>query len=155
MQIANKNMFNGYKNLIFHKNDSGQAMFVTIMFMVSLMLVATAVSSLLVAYQIRQAKDAQSSAQALFSADAGIESALYCYFHVLDLGDNDLSFCGDGENYIEFTTGQEHRITTLFTRTTGVPRIGPPYDDVKGLEITSIGRSGRAVRILQSVFKLN
>ena len=44
------------------------------------MLGATAIAGFLMLYQIREATDFQSSAKAIFAADAGTEWALYSYF---------------------------------------------------------------------------
>ncbi len=41
---------------------------------------ATTIAGLVMLYQLRQTRDTQSSAKAVFAADAGVEYALYHYF---------------------------------------------------------------------------
>lgn len=59
---------------------SGQAMILAVLALGGTMLGATAIAGFLMLYQIRQATDFQSSAKALFAADAGTEWALHSYF---------------------------------------------------------------------------
>lgn len=59
---------------------SGQAMILAVLALGGTMLGATAIAGFLMLYQIRQAADFESSAKAVFAADAGTEWALYSYF---------------------------------------------------------------------------
>lgn len=61
--------------------DSGQAILVVVVLIGSIFMVTTAISGLLMFYQLEQAADAGNSTIAIFAADAGIERATYCYFY--------------------------------------------------------------------------
>lgn len=58
-------------------SKKGQVMLMSILTLGAVMLGATAISGLLVVYQIRTSSDAASSAKAVFASDAGIDWALY------------------------------------------------------------------------------
>lgn len=62
-------------------------MLMVVIIMGGAMFSAAAVGSLLTFYQLRQSIDFTSSSMAIAAADAGIEHALYCYFHELQLDD--------------------------------------------------------------------
>jgi len=62
------------------RRRGGQVMILTILALGGTILGATTIAGLLLNYQIRQSTDANSSARAIFAADAGIEYALYQYF---------------------------------------------------------------------------
>jgi hypothetical protein len=64
-----------------NKKKNGQAMILAVLALGGTMLGATAIAGFLMLYQIRQATDFESSAKALFAADAGTEWALYTYSH--------------------------------------------------------------------------
>jgi len=59
------------------KRKGGQTMILTVLLLSGAILSATAISAMLVLFQLRQASDIESSAQAIFAADAGIECVLY------------------------------------------------------------------------------
>src|SRR3989338_6870042 len=56
----------------------GQTMILTVMILTSAILSATAISALLVLFQLRQASDIKASMQAIFAADAGGENYSNC-----------------------------------------------------------------------------
>ncbi len=58
----------------------GQALLLTVIIIAGVILMIATVSGLVMSYSIRQVTDAQSSAQAIFAADAGIECILYYHF---------------------------------------------------------------------------
>lgn len=58
-------------------SKKGQIMLMSVLTLGAVMLGATAISGLLVVYQIRMSSDAASSAKAVFASDAGIDWALY------------------------------------------------------------------------------
>ena len=58
---------------------SGQAMLITVLALGGAILGATTVAGLLTLYQIRATTNAESSAKAVFAADAGVEWAQYVY----------------------------------------------------------------------------
>ncbi|MCL5006621.1 MAG: hypothetical protein M1153_00525 [Patescibacteria group bacterium] len=58
----------------------GQTMLLTILVIASVLLMVAAISGLIMSYAIRQVTDAQSSVQAIFAADTGIECVLYYHF---------------------------------------------------------------------------
>ena len=55
----------------------GQVMLVSILTLGGIMIGVTAISGLLVLYQIRMSSDAAGSAKAIFASDAGVDWALY------------------------------------------------------------------------------
>jgi hypothetical protein len=59
---------------------AGQAMLITVLALGGAILGATTVAGLLTLYQIRATTDAQSSAKAVFAADAGVEWARFSYY---------------------------------------------------------------------------
>jgi hypothetical protein len=63
------------------KTKEGQAMILAVLALGGTMLGATAIAGFLMLYQIREASDFESSAKAVFAADAGTEWALYSYFN--------------------------------------------------------------------------
>ncbi|MCR4261076.1 MAG: hypothetical protein NUV96_01985 [Candidatus Colwellbacteria bacterium] len=63
--------------MIRKEKEKGQLMLLSVLLITSAVLAATTVASLLILFQLRQAADAKSSAQAVFAADAGVERALY------------------------------------------------------------------------------
>jgi len=58
-------------------NNSGQTMILTVMMLTGAILSATAISALLVLFQLRQASDIKASTQAIFAADSGVECIFY------------------------------------------------------------------------------
>lgn len=59
---------------------SGQAMLIAVLSMSGAILGATTVAGLLMLYQLRASTDSEHSAQAVFSADAGLEWSLMNYY---------------------------------------------------------------------------
>ena len=68
---------NGIKLKIRRVSRRGQVMLISVLTLGAIMLGATAVSGLLVVYQIRMSSDTAGSAKAIFASDAGIDWALY------------------------------------------------------------------------------
>ncbi|MCL4437655.1 hypothetical protein M1513_01280 [Patescibacteria group bacterium] len=64
-------------------NSGGQVMILTVLALGGTILGATAIAGTLMLYQLRQAKDTQSSTEAIYNADAGIECGLYQFFTAL------------------------------------------------------------------------
>jgi len=60
-----------------YNKQNGQTMILTVMLLTSAILSATAISALLVLFQLRQVSDIKASTQAIFAADAGVECVLY------------------------------------------------------------------------------
>lgn len=69
--------FKDMKSKITNFSRNGQIMIMSILTLGAVMLGATAVSGLLVIYQIRMSADASNSAKAIFAADAGIDWGIY------------------------------------------------------------------------------
>lgn len=69
--------FTGLKLKIGIVSRKGQVMLISVLTLGAVMLGATAVSGLLVVYQIRMSSDAAGSAKAIFASDAGIDWGLY------------------------------------------------------------------------------
>ncbi len=65
---------------IINTNKSGQALLLTVLIVAGVILMVASISGLIMSYAIRQVTNAQSSAQAIFAADAGIECILYYHF---------------------------------------------------------------------------
>lgn len=103
----------------------------------ALVMSATAVAGLLVVLTIRQATDAQSSSQAFFAADAGVEAGLGCYFQSQG---NDFSACGTKATPATLTLDNGAKVSYWVTR-----------DSATGI-ITSTGDgvAGRTERILET-----
>jgi len=59
---------------------SGQALLIAVLALGGAILGATSIAGLLMLYQIRATTDTESSAKAIFAADAGVEWALYSFF---------------------------------------------------------------------------
>lgn len=64
------------------RKNSGQVMLLVVVTLGSILLSASAISGILLIYQIRNTNDSVNSAKAIFAADAGIEVASFCYFGV-------------------------------------------------------------------------
>ena len=104
------------------------------------MIGAAAIGGLLLIFQIRMVNDAVNSAKAIFAADTGIELVALCEFKGCDPDPlNDPQY--DAENpppinfedsSVSFDTDREGSSSTI--------------------SITSRGRSGNAIRILNSIF---
>ncbi len=112
--------------------NSGQVMIMVIMMIGSILLSATAITGILMVYQIRQANDAGSSAQAFFAADAALEWQLANIYsnHTESLG---------------LTNGTD--------ATSSYVIVPDPLDpSVSVVDFTSQGFSGNTVRALETVF---
>lgn len=68
------------KMKIINTNKSGQALLLTVLIVAGVILMVASISGLIMSYAIRQVTNAQSSTQAIFAADAGIECILYYHF---------------------------------------------------------------------------
>ena len=64
-----------------HRCRSGQAMILSVLAIGGTLLGATTIAGLVMLYQLRQTRDTQGSAKAVFAADAGVEYAIYHYFN--------------------------------------------------------------------------
>ena len=67
------------ETILYNRFRSGQAMLITVLALGGAILGATTVAGLLTLYQIRATTDVESSAKAVFAADAGVEWAQYAY----------------------------------------------------------------------------
>ncbi len=116
------------------RDNGGQVMVMVIVMIGGILLSATAITGILMIYQIRQANDAGSSAQAFFAADAALEWQLANVY----------------KNYtdpltIPFLNGA--------TATSTFVTIPDPLDPaVSVVDFTSQGFSGNTVRALETVF---
>ncbi|OGY57393.1 MAG: hypothetical protein A3C03_00735 [Candidatus Colwellbacteria bacterium RIFCSPHIGHO2_02_FULL_45_17] len=109
----------------------GQTMILTVMILTSAILSATAISALLVLFQLRQASDIKASMQAIFAADAGVECIFY---ERLGPGGENYSNCNTSE--IGFINGASYAVTF----------------DESGENFKSIGRAGRVARAFEVGF---
>lgn len=67
--------------LIMNKNNSGQAMILTVIMMSGIFMMATAIAGTVTFYQLQQASDVNNSTMAIFAADGALEEALYRYLN--------------------------------------------------------------------------
>ena len=108
------------------RGGRGQTMILTVMMLTGAILSATAISALLVLFQLRQASDIKASTQAIFAADSGVECIFYQKIIVEPTtGAADYASC-EGE----FTNGSSYRVEWNETAT----------------NFKSVGRSGRTAR---------
>lgn len=107
-------------------------MIMVIIMIGGLLLSATAIAGILMIYQIRQANDAASSAQAFFAADAALEWQLAVTYAGYNGNENPLNSI--------FTSGS---LTATSTVT--------PIEGI-GLDFVSQGFSGNTVRALETIF---
>lgn len=126
----------------FHNSERGQALLVTMLYVSGLILSATAIAGLLVTYQIRQAVDAATSAQAIMAADAAIERSLYCYFFELRSGEQEVSRCNQAGT---LGNGATYSSTLSGTVTDGV---------LTDFTVHARGAQGKAVRFLEDLHVL-
>ena len=134
---------------------SGQAMLVTMLFISGLILTSTIIAGLLVFYQVRQSVDTESSARAIFAADAGTEASLYCYRHVFHPGEDETvdlnTVCSKTNQALTGLPGSPKYSTTLEFK--GADPLNP-----EGFYVTSEGVTGSAGRstrrVLQTFFKI-
>ena len=110
-----------------HSKKEGQTMILTVMLLTSAILSATAISALLVLFQLRQASDIKASTQSIFAADAGIECVLY-------------EKVVGGENYSNCKTVLDNGASYVVTI------------DETGDNFKSVGRAGRTARALEIGF---
>lgn len=112
--------------------QSGQTMILTVMLLTSAILSATAISALLVLFQLRQASDIKASTQAIFAADSGIECVLYEKV----VGGENYSNCGmPPDPEIKLDNGASYVVT-----------------DEGGGNFKSVGRAGRTARAFEIGF---
>lgn len=73
-------MFRSLNPVSYILNSRGQVLILTTLTIGGILLGATTIAGLIVAYQIHQTTDLANSGKALFAADAGIEWGLYQFF---------------------------------------------------------------------------
>jgi hypothetical protein len=114
------------------KENNGQVMVMVIIMIGGILLSATAITGILMVYQIRQANDAGSSAQAFFAADAALEWQLANVYKNYDVS-------------LVLENGT--------TATSSFAIIPDPSDpSISVVDFTSQGFSGNTVRALETVF---
>jgi len=109
------------------KKQGGQTMLLTVMLITSAILSATAISALLILYQLRQVSDIKSSTEAIFAADSGLECLLYERVK----GGGNYANCGTVSDVV-LDNGASYRVL-----------------DEGGGFFKSVGRSGRAARAFE------
>ena len=113
------------------QSEVGQTMLLTVMLITSVILSSTAISALLVLFQLRQVSDVKASTQAIFAADSGLECILYEKVR----GGENYSNCGaTGE--IKLDNGASYVVISNDT----------------GTSFKSVGRAGRSARALEIGF---
>lgn len=139
------------KNNSIWEDVSGQAITAMLLFMSGLVLSATVIAGLLVVYQIRQAVDSGSSAQAIFAADTGIEATLRCFYYELKIGVDMKSKCYLRESV---PTGGGYSTKLFFRKSGGTFTDDEWTPDVDAFRVVSEGTRGKTVRILESDFTI-
>ncbi len=123
---------------------TGQVMLLSIMILSGIMISAAVIGGVLVLHQIRQVNDAESSAQAVFTADTGLEYASWCYFKGDPSCPSSFTNISCSDAGVSFSVDPNACFTLNSTVAGGV------------ITVTSDGQSGTyprsAERILQTVF---
>jgi len=109
-------------------------MLLSVLVISSAVLAATSLSGLIVLSQLRQAADAQSSAQAVFAADAGIECALYRNYK------DNAYFCGEQNNPRPVNPNEDE------------PSFIAEFE-IGDVGVKSLGKSGRSARAFELIFQ--
>lgn len=115
--------------------EKGQVMLLSVLLISSAVLGAATLAGILVLFQLRQTADAQTSARAVFAADAGIERSLYEKYHGTHIG------CGAGAPPIE----SEAEVFTIDPAISYI--VSFEKDCTVGISAGRSGRSARAFRI--------
>lgn len=114
------------------RGGRGQTMILTVLLLSSAILSATAISALLVLFQLRQVSDIKASTQAIFAADAGIECVLY-------------------EAVVNEISGSAVEQVCIGQMEDNSARYRVVYESATG-SYKSIGQSGRTARALEITF---
>ena len=117
----------------------GQIMLLSVLLISTAVLGAASLAGLLVLFQLRQTGDAETSAQAIFAADAGIERVLYERYQNPVV----TSQCDAGEN-VAFEISSESDPDT-FTVANIQYLVGGDCEEAKSAALA--GRSARALQI--------
>ncbi|MGC9046748.1 MAG: hypothetical protein ACP5IC_01365 [Minisyncoccia bacterium] len=131
-----------------NKLIKGQVMMSTIIIISSVFAVATALGSLLMVYEIQQVKYADFSTRAIFAADSGIDSVMYCYFYSspstvqADKNNKDKQFCSTSNSLADGASYNAYFVYRFDNN-----------DTLLGFTVYSTGVSNDIVRSLQ--FKFN
>ncbi|MST04417.1 MAG: hypothetical protein EXS49_02535 [Candidatus Pacebacteria bacterium] len=143
-----------------NKNNSGQVMLVTVLFLASVFLVATAVAGVLTLNQTRQTNIAVDSMRAIYAADAALERGLFKVFRCNNLNAPDQAIivgtdvCLESGNsqYDNSFTGKltdNQTYELLISKIAGCPFAAAHDDSTLPDELTcikSVGRAGSAAR---------
>lgn len=116
----------------------GQAILVVVVLIGGVFMVTTAISGLLMFYQLQQAADAGNSTIAIFAADAGLERSLHCYFYGGDVtgqacGYSATQFAVTGSNATFTTTVTVNTATSTIIHSEGRDAVGK---SIRALETT-------------------
>jgi hypothetical protein len=142
MKMIIKNVSRG------RRGCDGQAMLVSVLFISGLILSATTIAGLLMVYQIRQATDAGSSAVALFAADAGVETALYCY---LQEATDDVDIQCSPDRLVGALGSASFQADIRCVDAAGdIVDCDDDIDVVRDILIRSVGRAGNTERVLEA-----
>jgi len=136
-------MFEKIKKL--KKNSSGQAMIMTVILMGGILFMATTVAGLLMFYQVQESTDFSDSTGAIFAADAGMERVIYYYFYEFNY---DVDGACPADDPCEGPSLDLSNGTTAETSLV----VPPPGVTNQPTVLSSKGRSGRAVRLLETSF---
>ncbi|MCL4400336.1 hypothetical protein M1506_03625 [Patescibacteria group bacterium] len=133
-----------------NKNNKtrGQVMIIATIFMGGLFLVGTAIAGLLMFYQLRESGDIQSSASAIFAADAGVENSLYCYYNTVNLEHcTGMSVCGVETDI----SGGIYASSSISETCSNVNGVNIPTQ----FQVTSYGFANGAERVVERFFDLS
>jgi len=121
-------------------------MIIVMLFISGLILSGTAVAGLLMVYQIQGATNLEGSGRAIFAADAGIESALYCFYQVSLGVESRIQTFKDNP---ECTEGNVGSGTAYIVAVQFEPEGVTDPQDITGYRFQSTGASGRTERALE------
>jgi len=120
----------------------GQTMILTVLLLSGAILSATAISALLVLFQLRQVTDIKTSTQAIFAADAGIECVLFELTTALvAANESGEDFIIDGGTVEDTCSGELEDNNATYRVVSEV-----------GSNFKSVGRAGRTARALEIGF---
>ncbi len=104
---------------------------------------ATTIAGLLMFYQIQESTSFEESTKAVYAADAGLERAIYYYYHELSPGKK--CYPEPCEVSVDDMPGMSNG-TEVSAEILAPPGLG------ETVEITARGEAGRTVRLLQTTF---
>ncbi len=140
-----------------NKKKSGQMMILTAIILGGVALSASVIAGMLMFYQLREVNDTVKSGMALFAADTGVESTLYCYFK--EPGTENLDYSQKCKLSGSLSNGTTYTTELSCVDSSGfhiVNCLDPNKEDsgVYGIRIKSIGKKDTVERVVDSLFSV-